>query len=161
MFDLNFHTKREQEPPIRLSYSLAMKQCICQNGTLQSILDINLAPATIIGPIIGFQVNETTQTIFILLGLILITVWFRIIFANIPPKFAYHRYVPESAVVILLGIVLGFVIRGFQEFFGIGIANPLLEFNGDLFFVSIFYTDVIYIQVLPSLTGIDEYPSHY
>ncbi len=97
---------------------------------------VKASTTSIIGPIIDFQLNETTQNILILLCLVLISALFKVMFSNIPSRVQVHKYLPESAIVILLGIVLGLVILTLQNVFHFGKNNPLLSFNGDVFFVS-------------------------
>jgi NhaP-type Na+/H+ or K+/H+ antiporter len=90
-------------------------------------------PNTPIGPIVGVQMDELTQTLFTLMALILVSAFFRIAFANIPAKFTYHRYLPESAMVILVGVILGIIVRLFTT--SGKHTNFLLQFNEQVFFL--------------------------
>lgn len=96
-------------------------------------------PETDIGPIVGWHITPTSSTGYIIMLIVLAVLFFRIVSSKIdllfekliPRKYHFYTLVPESAWLILLGVVIGF----FMWLAGVQDANELLTFDAEVFFL--------------------------
>jgi hypothetical protein len=65
------------------------------------------APFTPIGPIIGWHSTKISETILVLCAFVMIIVLARIVMVAVPEKYRLSRFLPDSALMILLGCVIG------------------------------------------------------
>mmetsp|Transcript_1540 Transcript_1540/g.2298 ORF Transcript_1540/g.2298 Transcript_1540/m.2298 type:complete len:982 (+) Transcript_1540:143-3088(+) len=97
-------------------------------------------PVSAVGCIFGWHTSATSEFAFLIILLIICAALFKMVYitlehfldSKLPQKYHFHKYIPESAWVILLGVILGafFKITGTIEQ-----TEKAITFNSEVFFL--------------------------
>jgi hypothetical protein len=86
---------------------------------------------TAIGPLMGWHTTDASLLFLVIVSFILGSIILKVITLVIDRRFIIHKYFPYSAINIIVGVIVGIILR----FSGVTESSSLVVFNSEIYFV--------------------------